>query len=181
MNATRLTLWIAAAVLLFWTVGAYNRLVRHRNAILRAYADLDTQIQLRNEVLQRLAAALQPMFASAPEPIDALLAAHGQCRTASAHARQRPYMARALASLALAEQVLADTRSRVDATVQADAEALAASGGADIVQELAAVDHTLGFARQRFNTAVERHNEAVQQFPTQLLAAVFGFRPAGRL
>jgi LemA protein len=44
--------------------------------------------------------------------------------------------------------------------------------------ELAGVDTALAFARREFNAAVAAYNEAVDQFPTVLLARVFGFRAA---
>lgn len=181
MGVSKLFLWITAAVLLFWVVGAYNRMVRQRNAILRSYADLDTQMQLRNDALLRQATALQALTPSTPEPIEALLAAQGQCRSAAAHARLRPYSAMALASLSMAEKVLLQARSRLDAVSAQDAAKPAEAGLDELTRERTSIDQALVFARQRFNTAVDHHNRAVQQFPTNLLALVFGFRVAGRL
>jgi hypothetical protein len=43
------------------------------------------------------------------------------------------------------------------------------------------VDLALAAARRDFNDAVAAHNRAVAQFPTVLVAALFGFRPAGAL
>ena len=37
-------------------------------------------------------------------------------------------------------------------------------------------DARLDFARREFNAAVDRYNTAVEQFPTLLLARLFGFR-----
>ena len=39
---------VLAAVLLFWTVGAYNRLVRLRGAIVRQFAPVDAQFRARH-------------------------------------------------------------------------------------------------------------------------------------
>ena len=39
----------------------------------------------------------------------------------------------------------------------------------------------LVFARQLFNDAVAQYNEAARQFPTRVLARLFGFGPAGPL
>jgi LemA protein len=43
---------------------------------------------------------------------------------------------------------------------------------------IAASDTTLAFARREFNAAVAGYNQAVRQFPTVLVARLFGFRPA---
>ena len=53
--------------------------------------------------------------------------------------------------------------------------------GADLPelnQRLAASDTALAFARSEFNAAVAAYNEAVRQFPTLLVARLFGFRTA---
>ena len=46
---------------------------------------------------------------------------------------------------------------------------------------LAAVDASLGFARHQYNDAAQIYNDAVAQFPTWIIAGVFGFRAAGAL
>jgi LemA protein len=46
---------------------------------------------------------------------------------------------------------------------------------------LAAVDGTLGFARGQFNDAVQVYNNAAMQFPTWVIAGLFGLRTAGVL
>ena len=48
-------------------------------------------------------------------------------------------------------------------------------------EELAAADSTLLFARRQFNEATQRYNEALHQFPTWVIAGLFGFRGAGTL
>ena len=54
--------------------------------------------------------------------------------------------------------------------------------GADVARvKFVKAAQRLGFARQLFNDAVRHHNEAVQQFPTRLLAGLFGFGLAGPL
>ena len=53
---------ITAAVLGFWGVGAYNRLVRLRNDIAKAFIPLELQVQQRHAVLLRWIEALRPVL-----------------------------------------------------------------------------------------------------------------------
>ena len=46
---------------------------------------------------------------------------------------------------------------------------------------LGAADTALAFARRQFNEAVLAYNRAIRQIPTRLIAAIFGFAPAGTL
>ena len=48
-------------------------------------------------------------------------------------------------------------------------------------EELAAADSTLGFARRQFNEATQNYNDALDQFPTWVIAGLFRFRGAGTL
>ena len=92
MSSQSLVIGVIAAVLLFWAVGAYNRLVSLRNELLR-WADTLREAE--------------------PQALDALHAASLQVETACTHARGRPASASALTSLRLAEEILAQARARL--------------------------------------------------------------------
>jgi LemA protein len=178
VNSSNLLAWAVAAVLLFWTVGAYNRLVRLRGAIVQAFTTVDQQFRQRQELLQTLAAALTPLLATDPEAagsIVALGAAIGQADSACSHARARPGAVGAITSLRMAEDIVAESRARLPA------QALADPAVAEIHAQLLQVDSTLAFARRQFNEAVTGYNAAVRQFPTWVIAGLFSFRAAGTL
>jgi LemA protein len=176
MDTTELAIAAGVAVLLFWTIGAYNRLVRLRNAIGRGFAPVDEQFKLRQGLLAAQCDALGALLADdPPQLLDALRAACQQADTAHARARSHPGAAAATASLRLAEDILADTRSRLPA------EATGHPDLADISTRLTASDTTLAFARRQFNDTVKEYNHAVRQFPTWLIAWLFSFRTAALL
>lgn len=192
---------VVGAVLVFWSVGAYNRLVRMRSEIGRAYGVLEAQIVQRHALLGRWAEALRPVLGEGSEAVDAVSAAAEQVLVASERARMRPSAARAIASLRLAEDTLAAARARLMAELPAYLQPGAAQeaprkrGGrgrrtidlatsqelAAFQDEFVAVGSTLALARRQFNEAADQYNEAVLQFPTVLLASLFGFRAAGSL
>ena len=176
---------IAAAVLVFWGVGAYNRLVRLRHEIVRAYTALEVEITQRHALLLRWTDALRPVLEGSPQAADAVRAAAEQVLIASERARLRPSAARIIASLRLAEDTLAAARARLLAELPAHLHQNSLSGTslelAGFTDELAATGSTLAFARRQFNEAADAYNEAVLQFPTVLIASLFGFRAAGSL
>ena len=175
MSSADIATLAGAAVLLFWMVGAYNRLVRLRTVILRRFEPFDEQFKLRQGLLLEFCEALAPSLAETPQVLDALRAACMQADTAQARARARPGTQGATASLRLAEDILIETRARVPPALTAGTEFI------DIASRLAASDATLAFSRRRFNDAVEEYNHAVRQFPTWLVASLFSFRAAGTL
>lgn len=164
-----------AAVLLFWIVGAYNRLVRLRGAIVRQFAPVDEQFRARHALLLQLLDALAPVLTNAAPRIEALRAACQQVDAACAHAKQRPGATGAITSLRLADDILAEARARLPVQSAPGSELAALN------TQLQASDATLAFARRQFDEAVTEYNHAVKQFPTLLLVGLFGFRAAATL
>jgi LemA protein len=173
MTSLEIATWVGAAVLLFWTLGAYNRLVGLRNAIVQRFAPVDAGFIERHVLLQQLIDAVASLLTSAAERVEALRAACVQAETARAHARLHPGAPGAIKSLGLADDILAEARARLP--VQS------LGSLADLNARLAQADTSIAFARRGFNEAVLEYNRAVRQIPTRLIAAVFGFRPSGTL
>lgn len=172
---------LVPAVLFFWAVGAYNRVVDLRNAIGRAYAQIDALLKRRHELIGELVTVLRPVLHNEHGTLDAVLAASAEAQGAATAVRPRPGAAEPVAELARAEQVLAGSLARLRALIDLSREAAAEAGVGPIVDELDALEQKLGFARQLFNAAAVGYNDAVRQFPTRLLAPLFRFSPAGQL
>ena len=166
---------VLAAVLLFWAVGAYNRLVRLRGTIVRQFAPVDAQFRARHALLLQLTDALAPALANAAPRIVALRAACLQVDAACAHAKLRPGATGAVTSLRLADEILGEARARLPVQSAPGSELAA------LTAQLQASDATLAFARRHFDDAVLDYNRAVTQFPTLLLVGLFGFRSAATL
>ncbi|MEO5845836.1 MAG: LemA family protein [Caldimonas sp.] len=172
MTTTQGTVTAIAAVVVFWIVGAYNRLMRLRSNLVARFGAVDEHYRQRHTLLEGQLELLSTALAAAAPRLDALRAACRQADAAREHARARPGAANAVTSLRVAEDILADARSRlpVQTVVGTDLPGLNA--------RLATSDTALGFARAEFNAAVADYNEAVRQFPTVLVARLFNFRAA---
>jgi LemA protein len=173
MSSTQTVCWAVTAVLLFWAIGAYNRLVQLRGAIVRQFVPVESQLTQRQALLMQRLDALAPALLNAAPRLDALRAACQQCSAACAHARVRPGAAGAITSLRLADEILGDARARLPV------QSVAGIDLSELNAQLTAADTTLAFARRQFNAAVIEYNEAVRQFPTLLIVGLFGFRAAG--
>ncbi len=175
MTTSQIIWCVVGAALLFWIVGAYNRLVRLRGEIVRRFPPVDEQFTQRRTLLQQQIDALAPVLPGAAPRIEVLRAACEQVAAACAHARQRPGAVGAITSLRLADEILAEARARLP---------VQSAAGLDLRElhaQLTATDATLAFARRQFNDAVSAYNGAVRQFPTLMIVGLFGFRSAGTL
>jgi LemA protein len=175
LSTIQIVCWGVVAGLLFWIVGAYNRLVRLRGAIVRQFAPVDEQFKARQALLQQQLDTLTPVLLNAGPRLDALRAACQQVETACAHAKVRPGAVGTITSLRLADEILSEARARLP---------VQSAPGIDLASlnaQLSASDVTLAFARRQFNEAVSEYNLAVNQFPTVLIVGMFGFRSSGTL
>ncbi|HNU12470.1 MAG TPA: LemA family protein [Rubrivivax sp.] len=175
--------WIvlaAAAVTVFWMVGAHNRLVAMRSAIGRAFGQVDELMERRLASAKALVEAARQALAGEPDAIDAWLAALAASSQAAAALRLHPADADPAAALAASEAALAARATRVMALLEQRQDQLddVAAAQQALLQDL---QSRLAFARQLFNDATQAYNAAAQELPTRWLTRLYRFGPAGRL
>ena len=215
--------WIVFAIALFWALGAYNRLMRLRSAVVQSFGSFDAHMvrlmALLGEFHASCAVQRDGAMAPADQEIAALQGATTQLSASLAVARARPLRADAMAALAAARDVLhaswpgalrkaqeaaaaaqpAPTPSAPQAAEEPVAVAVAVATTATPGEEegeegaapLAEVPPALFWpvrwndhiqqneqAIAVFNDAVVQYNEAIAQFPANLLAWAFGFKAA---
>ena len=187
MSLQQTGLLVLAGLLVFWCVGAYNRLVRLRSDVGRAFAAVATQLLLRDGLLRQWAEAMEAFLEQTLNPNGDFLSACEQLRHAVERASPRPHVAGLIGELRSTDEALAGARTRLAAELPVHAHhisAVAAGLGASVMQvneELSACDTALAFAREQFNARVHCYNHALVQFPTVLMTGAFGFRAAGAL
>lgn len=161
--------WIVVAIVLFWALGAYNRLMRLRSAVVQAFGGFDAHMVRWMALLGEFSAAQELLIANdSSRDSAALQGASTQLGASLAVARARPLQPDAVAALTAARDVLqatwhAATRGEPDSLWQT---------------RWSEHSHQDALAVVVFNSAVEQYNAAIAQFPASLLARVFGFRPA---
>jgi len=169
--------WIALAVLLFWAVGAYNRLVRLRSAAIQAFGGLDVHLVRMMALPGAWGAGPGPQAAEAAPAWQLLQGAATQFGASLAVARAQPLQSDAAAALSTALAVLcAAAQDLLGPDIGA-----AASPGAAWAQQWESVQAQRMLAQAQFNRAVVQYNDALAQFPARLLAGLFGFKPGRTL
>jgi LemA protein len=181
MSAGTIAALLVVAVLVFWMVGAYNRLVGLRNRIGSAWQQVDEALQRRGEAVAPLVAALREGLVGEGAALDALLSAQAQVAAAADGLRPRPMLADSTQALVLAEALMAAASARVLALLDLQAELRCTEAVAGPALALREAEPRLGFARQLFNDAVQAYNDAARQWPTRWLTRLYGFGTAGRL
>jgi hypothetical protein len=201
--------WIVIAVLLFWFVGAYNRLVRLRATVLQAYGALDAALGKQLDFVQASIAASPPeaVLNESLSSIAPLQAATTQLSTLLGATRLHPLDAGVMAALATALQVWAGAwrRQHPDEVTVFDADGTLSRPvplTAGLSSSMSGVHGMHGvhgapapaepiawpepsaaaeIARNQFNLAVLHYNAAIAQFPALLVAWAVRLRPAAPL
>ena len=178
--------WIVFAIAVFWALGAYNRLMRLRSAVVQAFGSFDAHMVRLVALLGEFGAAhaVQPSTLSAPEQeMAALQGATTQLSASLAMARARPLQADAIAALTAARDVLQACWQKAGRREgQGDPQPTAADARDALPSpwQIRWDEHVQqnDQAIRVFNDAVLHYNAAIAQFPANLLAWVFGFKAA---
>ena len=181
MSPRSLVLLAVAAILIFWSVGAYNRLIRLKNVIGNAFGQIDVQLKRRYDLIPNLVEAAKKYLQHERETLEAVVVARNQARVASDAVRSRPSSAQAVSALSAAEQTLGGSLARLFAIAEAYPELKADETIRALTEELTSTENKVAFARQAFNDAVLDYNNAQGQFPTVLIARLFSFVPSAVL
>ena len=175
-------IWIAAiAAAAVYAIGIHNRLVRLRNAMANAFAQIDVQLKRRYDLVPNLVEVARKYLAHERETLEAVIAARNQASTAATRASAHPEQAAGMLALGSAEGVLGGALGRLMVVAEAYPELKADQTMRDLSEELQSTENRIGFARQAFNDGVLAFNDAAGQFPANLVARVLGFAQAAML
>jgi LemA protein len=166
------------AVLVFWAIGAYNRLVALRNRFKNAFAQIDVQLKRRYDLIPNLVETAKAYMKHERETLEAVIRARNSAMTANLAAAADPGNAAAITGLTAAEGALSGALGKLFALAEAYPDLKANQNMMQLTEELTGTENKIAFARQAFNDAVMTFNTAAQQFPSNLLASIFNFAPA---
>lgn len=172
----RIAALIFGAVLLFWLLGAHNRLVRLRQAARNAFAPLVSQLRQRHAVAHALAEASRGLLGSDTALADELVSAARAASEVSDQVQAKPLRGRGLLQLGEAEDALGHQLDRLALTLQ---DLTSGEGPMPAVTELLrqrdALQQQLEVSREVYHRAAQDYNAALAIFPTTLAAALLRF------
>jgi LemA protein len=181
MNTTGIVTLAILVVLGLWALAAYNRLVRHRNEIGNAFAQIDVQLKRRYDLIPNLVDVAKKYVQHERATLEAVIAARNGAKSAGEAAAAKPMDRARIAALAGAEGTLAGLMTKLNVVVEAYPELKADGTLQTLSEELNHTENRIAFARQAFNDSVLEYNNAAQQAPTNVIAGLFSFLPAAML
>jgi LemA protein len=157
----------AALILLAWVVFVFNRLIRLRNQVRTAWADIDVQLMRRHDLVPQLVSAVQGYASHEKGLLQTVTELRAQAVATASPAR-----------LGAVETSLEQALSRLFALKEAYPDLKASDNFAQLQQQLVEVEDHLQYARRFYNGAVRDYNTSIQRVPDVLIARPFGFAEA---
>ena len=162
---------IAAVVVLLVLIiaGMFNALVRLRNRVKNAWAQIDVQLKRRYDLIPNLMETVKGYMRHERETLEAVIKARQQAVNISGGS---------IAEQAQAENMLSQTLRSLFALSESYPDLKANQNFLALQEELTSTENKIGFARQFYNDSAMRLNNKVEMFPSNVIAGMFKFQKA---
>jgi LemA protein len=156
---------VLLVLLVLWVVVTYNGLVKLRNRVDNAWAQIDVQLKRRLDLIPNLVETVRGYAAHERTTLEAVI-----------QARQASIAAQGPRQEASADNVLTGALRQLFALSESYPDLKANTSFLSLQEELSTTEGRVAYARQFYNDAVLKFDTKIQQVPTVLIAKPFGFK-----
>lgn len=161
--------WIIAAVvvvaIIVFVIVTYNNLVLLRNKVKNSFAQIDTQLQRRFDLIPNLVETVKGFATHEKELLENVAASRSGYINASSNGEK----------MAMNNQLTSNLRS-LFAVSENYPELKSNTNFLQLQDELSETEDKITYARQFYNDAVTIYNNKIQTFPNNMIAGMFGFK-----
>lgn len=161
-----LIILIIVAVIGFGLFNTYNGLVVTEEKVNQSYADLQTAVQRRADLIPNLVNTVKGYATHEEETLTRITEARSKVTSAS-----NPE------ELSEANAELTRALGDINVVVEAYPELKANQNFIQLQDELAGTENRIAVARKDYNGVVNTYNSQVRRFPTSIFAKILGFSP----
>ena len=143
----------------------YNNLVKLRNNRENAFADIDVQLKQRHDLIPQLVSTVKGYAAHEKNTLEDVI-----------RLRNDAVGARTIDEKITAENKLSSALAGLRVTLEAYPDLKANTNFMQLQEEISDIENKLSAVRRYFNSATKEYNNAVQTFPSNIIAGMFGFQ-----
>lgn len=155
---------IVLVLLALFVMWQYNGLVKLKNRVENAWAQIDVQLRRRYDLIPNLVETVKGYAAHERGTLEAVIEARNAAMSAQGPAAQ-----------AHEENVLTGTLKSLFALSEAYPDLKANTNFLELQEELTSTESRIAFARQHYNDSVLGYNTKIETFPANILAGLFKF------
>ena len=153
-----------AVLILLWFVGVYNGLIRLRNQVENAWAQIDVQLKRRHDLIPNLVETAKGYMTHERGTLEAVTKARNLAAQSSGPGEASH-----------SEQGLTSALGQFFLVVERYPDLKANQNFLALQEELSSTENKIGFARQFYNDQTMQYNIRIQSFPANTVAGMFHF------
>ena len=161
---TGIIILVVIVLLIIWAISLYNNLVKLRNNRENAFANIDVQLKQRHDLIPQLVSTVKGYATHEREVLQKVT-----------EARSAAMGATTINDKINAENALSSALAGLKVSLEAYPELKANQNFLQLQSEIADVENKLAAVRRFFNCTTRELNNAVQTFPSNIFAKMFGF------
>ena len=167
-----------AVIVGLWVMGVYNGLIRKRNAKDNNYSQIGIQLTRKYDLIPNLVKLVKGYMKHERTTLEEVIQARNMAANANAAVSANPSDPAAMKQMVAAEGTLGGVMGRLFALSESYPDLKANQNMMQLTEELTSTENKVTFSRQAFNDSVMGYNNALQVFPANMVAGMFGFTEA---
>lgn len=165
MSIPLIIILVIVVVLVVAVIGLYNNLVKLRNMVDNAWAQIDVQLQRRLDLIPNLVETVKGYAAHESGTLEEVTKARTAVMNAPTPGGKMQ-----------ADGFLTGALKNLFAVAEAYPDLKANTNFQQLQAELSNTEDKISYMRQSFNDTVMKYNTAIQTFPAVLIAGMMGFK-----
>ena len=153
--------------------GTYNSLVTNREKVTAAASDLQSQYQRRTDLVQQAIGVVKGSSNFEQETLTQVVEARAKATSTTIDiANASPEQ---IAQYQAAQSEMSSAFSRLLVTVEQYPDIKSTQAYQDMLTQVEGTENRVAVARKDYNDVARPYNTQIQRFPTNIVAALFGF------
>ena len=160
-------------VIVLWAIGGYNGMVKMDEQVQNSWANVETQYQRRADLIPNLVSTVKGYAKHEQQTLEDVVKARSEATQVKVDAEN--LTPEKLAAFQKAQSGVSSALGRLLAVAENYPDLKANQNFLELQSQLEGTENRITVARKDFNDTAKSYNQAIRQFPKNILAGIFGF------